>query len=407
MGYKLGEAREQLTITPMCLDDYIETDSMCRVIAGFVGALDMKALGFCHSEPKSTGCPPYNPSNMLMLYIYGYINRIRSSRRLEVETKRNVEVMWLMEKLTPDDKTISEFRRNNAGALKKVFRAFSVWCNAQGLYGKELVAVDGTKIRANSSRHNIHTKNLTEKQLTELEKKIAEYMDALEAGDAAENEDAGVSSGAIREALARLSNKKEELKGYLRRIDENNGAEISTVDPDCRMMKQGGNARNLDACYNVQTVADEKHKLIVDFEVTNCPDDKGALPKMTESVKEIMGVSTITAVADKGYYDGEDIADSEASGTICLAPKKISGRCAPDPAYNYESFTYNAEADCYTCPQGYILSHKVSKNRKGANGKTAEIRQYYNSAACKSCTCRLQCTKEKRGQCPGLLIRIL
>lgn len=157
MRYKQGEDRNQLTIEPLCFDDYIEPESICRVIAAFVGGLDLSALSFKYAQTKETGRLPYNPAHMLMLYIYGYLNRVRSSRRLEVEARRNIEVMWLIEKLTPDDKTISNFRRDNPKALKHVFRAFSVWCGENGLYGKEMVAVDGTKIRANSSWKSIYT----------------------------------------------------------------------------------------------------------------------------------------------------------------------------------------------------------------------------------------------------------
>jgi len=398
MGYKYGETREQLTLMPICVDDYIEADSICRVIIAFIERLDMKALGFRYAETKATGCSPYDPRNMLSLYLYGYINRIRSSRRLEAETHRNVEVMWLMEKLTPDDKTISEFRRNNAEALKKVFRAFSTWCSEQGLYGKELLAVDGTKIRANSSRNNIHTHSLTKKQIEQVEKKICEYMSALEENDRSGQADERFAPEAVREALNRLNEKKGELEGYLIQIEENGGAEISAVDPDCRMMKQGGNARNLDACYNVQAVVDSKHSLIVDFEVTNCPDDKGALPRMTESAKEIMGVSEITAVADRGYYDGEDISDSEAAGTTCLAPKQLSGCNAPNPKYNNEHFRYDKDTDCYICPMGCSLPFKRNKKRKGSNGKTVDVRLFYNLSACKECNHKADCTKQKYGR---------
>jgi transposase len=171
MKYKQGEYREQLTIEPLCLDDYIPQNSICRIIAAFVGSLDLLAMGFKYAETKGNGRPPYNPAAMLMLYIYGYLNRIRSSRRLEAETHRNIEVMWLMEKLQPDDKTICNFRKDNAKALKKVFRQFSLWCNEQELYGKELVAVDGSKFRANANRRSIHTQKGTSKKLAEVEKK--------------------------------------------------------------------------------------------------------------------------------------------------------------------------------------------------------------------------------------------
>jgi transposase len=301
MPYKQGENRNQLTLTPLCLDDYIKPDSICRVIAAYVGNLDIATLGFKYAEAKDTGRPPHDPAKMLALYLYGYLNRVRSSRRLEAETRRNVEVMWLMEKLTPDDKTICNFRKDNAAALKKVFREFSLWCNQQGLYGKELVAVDGTKIRANNSRRNIHTQKGTEKELASVEKKIGEYMNELESNDDAEASDVKLDAAALREALKRLQEKKDKLADWLTKIEANGGAEISTIDPDAHIMHSGGDARPLDACYNVQAVADAKHKLIVDFDVSTCPNDSGALRQMTEAAKEIMGVSEISAVADKEF----------------------------------------------------------------------------------------------------------
>jgi transposase len=180
MRYIQGENREQLTLTPLSLDDYIKEDSICRVIEIFVNNLDMATMGFKYAESKDNGRPSYNPATMLMLYLYGYLNRVRSSRRLEAETHRNIEVMWLLEKLTPDDKTISNFRKDNAKALKKVFRQFSLWCNEQDLYGRERIAVDGSKFRANASRKSIHTQKGTENKLAEVEKKISEYLNLRE-----------------------------------------------------------------------------------------------------------------------------------------------------------------------------------------------------------------------------------
>jgi len=313
MPYIQGENRGQYTLEPMCLDDYIEADNICRVILAYVESLDMVELGFKYAETKETGRPPYNPANMLMLYLYGYLNRVRSSRRLEAETKRNIEVMWLMEKVMPDDKTISNFRKDNAAALKKVFRDFSVWCSVQGLYGKELIGVDGTKIRANSSRRNIHTQRGTKMKLADVERKIDEYMAEPEENDEAETKDGKLSTEVIQEILKHLTEKKDTLNCWLTQIEANGGEEISTVDPDARIMHQSGDGRNLDACYNVQTVVDEKHKLIVEFEVSTCHDEKGTLPKMAESAKEIMGVTEIEAAADRGYYEGNDIAELLAS----------------------------------------------------------------------------------------------
>jgi transposase len=387
MPYVCGENRDQYSLIPMCLDDYIEDDSICRVISAYVHSLDMSALGFKYAETKDTGRPPFDPASMLMLYLYGYLNRIRSSRRLNAETKRNVEVMWLLEKLTPDDKTICNFRKDNAVALKKVFREFSLWCNRLGLYGKKLVAVDGSKIRANSSRKNIHTEKGTKKALASVEEKINKYMSELERNDAEEANEERLSSETIREVLQHLNEKKDTLQDWLKKIEANDGREISTVDPDAHIMCQGGDGRTLDACYNVQSVVDAKHKLIVDFDVSTCPDDSGALTKMTESAKEIMGVERISATADKGYYNGEDIEICEKNGTTCYVPAVECYYKAPDSNYDKKHFKYNSEKDCYICPEGEELSfrhfnkkHKVYSNRK----------------VCQSCPHREKCTPNER-----------
>jgi transposase len=395
MSYKQGEDRDQLTLEPLCLDDYIEEGSICRIIELFVSKLDMEALGFKYADTKQTGRRPYNPATMLMLYLYGYLNRVRSSRRLEAETKRNVEVMWLMEKLTPDDKTICNFRKDNAKALKKVFREFSLWCNSQGLYGQELEAVDGSKFRANANRRSIHAQKGTEKKLADVEKKIEKYMKELDENDKAEADAAKLSTEKIREILKKLNDKKTEFNDHLKKIEENGGKEISTVDPDAALMHTGGDGRYLDACYNVQTIVDEKHKLIVDFDVTTCPDDKGGLVSMTESAKEIMGVSEISATGDKGYYDGEDIEMCEKNGTICYVPKTATTAHAPCHDYDKEHFRYDKENDYYICPEGKILNFKrFTKRGEGI----IDGRIYENLKACKTCIKRELCTKIKSGR---------
>ena len=269
-----------------------------------------------------------------------------------------------------------------------------MWCNSQGLYGKELVAVDGSKIRANCSRKNIHGQNLTEKELASVEKKINDYMNALEENDAVETVEAKLSSEIIHEILTRLNEKKNTLQSWLKQIEANGGNEISTVDSDAHIMHQSGDGRNLDACYNVQAVVDEKHKLIVDFAVSTCPDDYGHLSIMTESAKEIMGVAKLSALADKGYYSGEDIAECEKAGTTCFVPQLENGRCAPDPQYNHENFKYIQETDTYICPQGNILISR--KPRKRQDGKWN--RAYTNATACGSCPNREHCTRDKRGR---------
>ena len=393
MPYIQGENREQMTLTPMCLDDYIEDNNICRVIAAYVSSIDMADMGFKYAETKENGRPPYNPTAMLMLYLYGYLNRVRSSRRLEAETHRNVEVMWLLEKLTPDDKTISNFRKDNGKSLKKVFRVFSLWCNEQELYGRERAAVDGSKFRANANRKSIHTQKGTEKKLAEVEKKISEYMNELEKNDKAEEEEARVDTSRIGEILKHLSEKKETLQEWLQKIEENDGKEISTVDPDAHLMHTNGDGRPLDACYNVQTVVDSKHKLIVDFDVSTCPDDKGALVTMTESAKEIMGVDELDVAADKGYYDGDDIEKCEANGTVCHIPKTADHAPAPDENYNKSKFRYDAENDCYICPEGKTLPfRKLNKHKDDKESR----RVYYDSKICGNCPNREKCTTNKR-----------
>lgn len=391
MAYVSGEEREQLSLMPACLDDYIGANNICRVIAAYVDSLNMEALGFKYAQTKGTGRPPHNPSNMLMLYLYGYMNRIRSSRRLEAETTRNVEVMWVMKKVIPDDKTICNFRKDNAAALKKAFREFSLWSNRQGLYGRELIAVDGTKIRADNSRRNIHTKRNTELLLGDVDRKIDEYMGKLAENDAAEQGEPELSTEAIREILERLQARKTRLEDWRTQIEANGGYEIAEIDPDCRMMKQGGNARALDACYNVQTVVDDKHKLIVDFEVTNSSDEKDALPKMTEAAKALLGVSAITVLADKGYYEPEDIAKCEQNQTICLIASVKRGAWAPDSEFNHEAFQYDKERDCYICPMGNAIPFKRTRRAGKIVG-----REYHNSAACNGCPKHTNCTKDKR-----------
>ncbi|GHU71620.1 transposase [Clostridia bacterium] len=384
MAHIVGDNRMQYTLMPLCLDDYIEDCSVCRVIDVYIGSLDLIEFGFKYAEAGIIGRPSYDPADMLKLYIYGYLNRIRSSRRLEVEAKRNVEVMWLLNNLTPDDKTISNFRKDNSDSLKKAFREFSIWCAKQGLCDKENVAVDGTKIRANANRHSIYTEKGTEKMLAEVQAKIDKYMKQLDESDAEESDENKLTPETIKSILEHLADKKAKLLARKAAIEANGGKEISTVDPDAHLMHTNGDGRNLDACYNVQTVAEGKSGLVLDFDVTTCPDDKSALPKMAESAKEVLDVQTLEVAADKGYYDGEDIAHCEQNEVITYIPKVALYAHAPEESYNLSGFTYNAESDSYTCPEGEVLTLK----RARSNGR----KEYTNRSACQGCNNRERCT---------------
>jgi len=394
MQYITGENRVQMTLMPMCLDDYIATDSVVRVIDAFVDTLDLIALNFKKAELNDCGRPPYNPSMMLKLYIYGYMNRVRSSRRLQAEAGRNVEVMWLTGKIVPDDRAIAYFRHDNAAALKKVFKEFSLWCKNAGLYGGKSVAVDGTKIRANANRSSIHTAKLTDMKLAEVDEKINKYMKLLDETDREESNEFTVSSETVKSILKHLNDKKDRLLNWKKQIAENGGKEVSTIDPDAHIMHTNGDGRSLDACYNVQTVADSKHKLIMDFDVTTCPDDKGALPKMTASAKDIASVESLVVSADKGYYDGGDVAECEKNGITTFIPKAAEPTKSIDSDYAPGIFKYNPETDTYRCPNGQILAFHREKKRPNI-----EIidRVYLNRNACKNCTDCEKCFKNIKG----------
>lgn len=392
MSYKKGTDKNQLNFIPMCLDDFVPADHICRVISAFTSQLDMTALGYKYAECKDTGCRPYDPRMFLDLYLYGYLHHVRSSRRLQAETQRNVEVMWLMDGLRPDDKTICNFRKDNAKALRETFRAFTKLCHELGLYAGKTVAVDGTKIRANNSRKNNHNNTTVERELTRIDKRISEYMAALEQSDAQEQDEAAPTREELRHALERLNERKVKFEGLREHLGTER--EISTVDPDARLMRQGGDGRALDVCYNVQTVVDDKHKLIVDFDVITRPDDKGNLQRMTSSAKEIMGTNTLTALADKGYYDGEDIIRCEESGTTCLVAKPLHGKAKTLDGFTREDFLYDRENDCYVCP----CQNSLRFMRMQIQSDKKEYRVYANYAACAKCLARKRCTKAKYRQ---------
>ena len=389
MGYKTGTDKQQLTIMPMCLDEYVPEEHICRVICAFTEQLDMLNLGFKYAECKDTGNRPYDPRTVLNLYIYGYLHRVRSSRRLEAETKRNVEVMWLMGGLTPDDKTICNFRKDNAKALRAVFREFNKMCKSFELFGGEVEATDGSKFRADNSRKNNHNKTTVERELSRLEKRISEYLNALDNADAEEADDVMPTVKQIKEALKKLNERKEKFEEFAKRLETE--SEISTVDPDARLMRSGGDARMLDVCYNVQTIVDEKHHLIVDFDVTSNPVDSGELQNMSERAMEVMGVETIINLADKGYYDGSDIENCEENGITCLVAKPKAGGAKKGEGFKRENFIYDRDNDCYVCPCQNEL--RFMRTQKHSDGK--EYRIYANYPICGKCPKRSECTKQK------------
>ncbi len=390
MNYVQGASRGQILLMPDCVDEYINEDNSVRVIDVYIDSLDLNALGFTKSELCGTGRPPYAPQDLLKLYVYGYMNRIRSSRRLETETKRNVEVMWLLKKLSPDHKTISRFRSENAKALKGVFRNFVKICVGLGLYGRELAAIDGSKFKAvNSTDRNLSVKELNER-MKRLNNRIDEYLQQLNEMDATENITETVAAN-VKEIIEKLTDRKNIYEIYLDELTENGETQMSLTDPDARLMK---GAKGFDVSYNVQTAVDSKNKLIAEFNVTDEGNDQKQLTKMAVATAEILEAPNITAVADTGYNSASEIVMCIENGITPHVAGSEGTYCVPCEAHETEEITsynngkgiYFGERNVFICPMGNIMPPKHYKN-------TDRTGIYYNYRACSNCTCR--CTKIK------------
>ncbi|MCK9216422.1 MAG: transposase [Firmicutes bacterium] len=312
MKYIAGEDRFQIAFLPDCIDDYVSEDNPVRVIDAFVNQLDMDKLGFIRAIPNNTGRPSYDPRDLLKLYIYGYFNKVRSSRKLMKECARNLEVMFLLGKLTPDFRTIADFRKDNPKALKSVFKAFVKVCLKLNLYQRELFAIDGSKFRAQNSKSNCYNKIVLEKKLKNIENNISNYLNHLNKED--KNEIAEeVSPKKINEAIKNLKERKDKYIEYLNELEETGEKQILTTDPEARRMhsKDG-----FHCCYNVQTAIDKGSHLIADYMVTNRNNDIGLLNDVSQGVKKNLDIQTVEVVADKGYESKEDILNCVMNGVI-------------------------------------------------------------------------------------------
>ena len=368
-----------------------------RVIDAFVDSLDMEEQGI-EVSVASTGRPRYDPKDQLKLYIYGYFNRIRSSRRLEIETHRNIELMWLMRKLTPDHKTIARFRKDNAEGLKKVFRAFVKLCQMLGLYGNELLAIDGAKFTAvNSLENNFNEKKL-EERLRRIDEKLAGYLSELNENDECEQDAPRHTKEEIAAAIAKLAERKQKYEGMKSQLEESGETQISTTDPESKRMKlaNGGS----DVCYNVQTAVDSKYNLIVDYEVTNQCNDKNQLASMAKSAKEVLGVEEIATVADTGFFVASDIAECMANGidahvssehesiTMCIAVEEEEAREAKEFG-NQGKNVFIRERNIGLCPMGNVLYPRSYRS-------SIKSAIYANPEACRACSHRGKCREYDR-----------
>jgi len=391
MGYVKGEDRHQITLFPEAIDDYVSEDSVVRVIEVYVNSLDVQELGFLRSEPNHLGRPPYDPRDLLKLYLYGYMNRIRSSRKLEAEAGRNLELLWLLQKLKPDFKTIADFRKDNHKAIKGVFKQFNLLCKEWELYGREVVAVDGSKFRASNSKRNNYNAKKIQRQLKYIDEKISSYLEELDQNDKEDATRNFPSAEEIKRRIEELNQRKSGYQELQEKLEESGAGEISTTDPDARLM--AGNNYGLEVSYNVQLAVDEKHKLVVDTEVINNPADQGQLSKMAKGAKNVFEVKEIKALGDKGYYSTRDLVECEQNNIkTYVARQRFPGSIA-NPDFQLDKFKYDKEQDTYQCPGGHTLYPGRIRQENGV-----EYQVYKNNRACKQCEFKEQCTKTNSGR---------
>ena len=391
MGYIEGEDRNQIILFPESIDEYVSDNNSIRIIDEYIKQLDLEILGFKRAVNPSLGRPPYHPKDMLKLYLYGYLNRIRSSRRLEQEAIRNLEVIWLIRKLKPDFKTIADFRKDNKKALKKVFRDFTKLCDEWELFGKELVAIDGSKFRAcNSKKNNYNSKKL-ERHLKYLDEKIEGYLKELDHHDRAEASLEKPDVNTITERIQQLKDRKEKYESYQRKLKQSGENEISTTDPDSRLM---ANNNNVEVSYNVQTTVDAKHKLIADFKVIQKPNDLGELDNMAIRAKKLFGNKTFEVLADKGYYKAKDLKKCTENGITVYITKQTYANGTKDPAFYSDQFKYDPTKNTYLCPAEKELHYYRARKK---DGRIIGY-EYRSDAACKDCKFKARCTKAKKGR---------
>lgn len=386
MGYVKGEAPGQSSLFPPSLDELVPDDHPVRVIEAFVGALDLGELGFERAEASVMGRPAYDPGDLLKLYLYGYLNRVRSSRRLERECRRNVEVMWLLGKLAPDFKTIAEFRRRNSQAFVQVCRAFVRFCAKAGLLGGELVAIDGSKFQAASSKRGVVTRRALAEESRRLEARIAQYLKSLDEGDREDREEP-IDRQAVAAALDELRARKADTDTAAKLLDELCENQHVTGEPEARLMRT---AHGQAVAYNVQSAVDAKHGLIVHHEVTNAGTDNAQLEPMAKATQEVLGGGPLSVVADAGYSNATQFEACEAAAITPFVPLNRAPLHADGAHYGTERFKYDETSDTYRCPAGKVLVLKQLNQ--------TQMRRVYAARAddCAVCALKDRCTGAKR-----------
>lgn len=387
-----GADRSQTTLFPPCVDDWIAEDNPVRAVDAFVAVLDLGELGFASVEPAATGRPAYHPSVLLKLYIYGYLNRVQSSRRLEREADRNVELMWLIGRLVPDHKTIADFRRDNGEAIRQVCGRFVLLCRQMGLLAGGSVAIDGSKFKAVNNRDRNFTKAKLERRRQQIEESVARYLAQLDTADRQEPTDVLVAkTDRLKEKITRLEQEMERLDGLEAQMLASPDRQISLTDPDARSMSSSGRGTGVVG-YNVQTAVDTEHHLIVTHEVTNIGTDRAQLSGMAKKAKAVLEVERLDVVADRGYFASEEILASEQAGITVTLPKPMTSRAKAEGRFGKADFVYLPEQDVYRCPAGDMLTYRYTNVEAGLT-----VSRYWTSA-CPKCPIKAQCTpgKERR-----------
>jgi transposase len=381
-----GTDRGQNTLFPECLEDWICEDNAVRVIDVFVDGLDLAGLKFGGVDPETTGRPSYHPSVLLKLYIYGYLNRVQSSRRLEREAGRNVEVMWLTGRLVPDHKTIADFRKDNGPAIRKVCAQFVALCREIGLLTTASVAIDGSKFKAVNNRDKNFTRAKMERRLAQVEESVARYLSQLDTADLQEPSEAlAAKTRHLKEKLAKLASEVQRLRAIEKEMLASPDQQISLTDPDSRSMATSGRGSGVVG-YNVQVAVDTEHHLIVTHEVTNTGSDRSQLANIASQAKEVLGADHLDAVADRGYFNSPEILACEQADITVTLPKPMTSGAKADGRFGKQDFVYLPTEDVYRCPAGEKLTYRYSNEE---DGKT--LHRYWTTA-CPRCPLKSQCT---------------
>ena len=386
-----GESRNQITLMPACLDDYIDADNPVRVIDLFVDELDLVELGFDSTVAAATGRPGYHPALLLKIYLYGYLNRIQSSRRLERETQRNVELMWLTGQLYPDFKTIADFRHDNGKGIRNVCKRFVALCRQLNLFSQAVVAIDGSKFKAVNNRDKNFTPHKLEQRMKQIDESIERYLNALDTADRTQPADLEARTTHLQEKLVKLKKQMHYLRDIEQQLKQQPDKQLSQTDPDARSMATSGRGTGMVG-YNVQTAVDTKHHLIVAHEVTNLGHDRTQLSKMALQSREALGSEDMEVIADRGYFKGPEILKCVEAGITPSVPKTMTSDNKAKGLYDKRDFVYIEADNEYRCPAGNRLIYHHSSMEDGM-----KINSYYTSA-CHHCELKAQCTtgKERR-----------